>query len=265
MSNFFDKLLLTCGEDSLREFPSPAGKDLFNLPEQAVILAESEQNKFHTNVAKLLYLMKRARPDILTAVGFLCTQVTRATIQDKLKLRRVLGYLKRTRTKTLHLKIGDLKVLQMFVDAAFATHSDAKSQTGVTIFMGEALLFAASRKQKCVSKSANDCELIALSDNVHFAEFFVEFMAFIINTKYIKPLVYEDCTAVISLVTEGGGVVRTKHVRVRMELVKQALQDGRIEIHYVNMKHMLADGLTKVLEGEDFVIFAENMLGTSMA
>ena len=111
--------------------------------------------------------------------------------------------------------------------------------------MGDALLFADSRKQKCVSKSPTDSELIALSDNVHFAELFAEFMAFNMNSKYIKPLVYEDCTAVISLVTEGGGLVRTKHLRVRMELVKQALQEERIVLRYVNTKQMLADGLTK--------------------
>ena len=147
MSNFIEKLVLTSGEDSLRWFPLPAGKDLFNVSEQAVILAESERKKFHTNVAKLLYLTKRARPDILRAVGFLCTQVTLATVQDKLKLRHVLGYLKLKRSKTLHFKNGDLKLLKMFVDAAFATHPNAKSQTGVAVFMGEALRFAASRKQ----------------------------------------------------------------------------------------------------------------------
>ena len=84
-------------------------------------------------------------------------------------------------------------------------------------------------------------------------------MAFIRNTKYIKPLIYEDCTAVILVVTEGGGVVWTKNLCLRVELVKQALQDERIVIKYINTKQMLADGLTKALEGEDFSVFAENM------
>jgi len=79
------------------------------------------------------------------------------------------------------------------------------------------------------------------------------------------PLIYEDCTAVISLVTEGGGVVRMKHLRVRMELCKQALQEKKFVLRYISTKQMLADGLTKALEGEDFIVFAEHMLGTSMA
>jgi len=182
-----------------------------------------------------------------------------------MKLRRVLGYLKRTRQKTLHLKIGDLQKLLAFIDAAFASHPDAKSQSGVAVFMGRALLFAASRKQKCVTKSPTDSELVALSDNIQFVELFAEFMSFIMNKDIEVPLIYEDCTAVISLVTEGGGVVRMKHLRVRMELCKQALQEKKFVLRYISTKQMLADGLTKALEGEDFIVFAEHMLGTSMA
>lgn len=133
------------------------------VDDKASPLSEADRKLFHTSVAKLLYLSKRSRLDILTAVGFLCTRVTRATVQERLKLRRVLGYLKRTKKKTLHLKVGDVQKLLAYVDAAFAPHPDAKSQSGLAVFMGKALVFAASRKQKCVSKSPTDSELIALA------------------------------------------------------------------------------------------------------
>lgn len=61
--------------------------------------------------------------------------------------------LKCTRGWMLHLKIGEILRLMAYIDAAFALHPDAKSHTGVAVFLGEALLFAASRKQKCVTKS----------------------------------------------------------------------------------------------------------------
>jgi hypothetical protein len=44
-------------------------------------------------VAHLLYLLQHARPDILTAVGFLCTRVKEPTEEDQQKLLRLLGYL----------------------------------------------------------------------------------------------------------------------------------------------------------------------------
>ena len=84
MKNFIEKTLESSGEPNLREFMSPAGKDIFTVDPKASLLSEAERKQFHTSVAKLLYLSKRARPDILTAVGFLCTRVTRATIQDRM-------------------------------------------------------------------------------------------------------------------------------------------------------------------------------------
>jgi hypothetical protein len=54
------------------------------------------QKKFHTVVAKLLYLAKRAHPDILTAVSFLCTKVTKPTKEDQKKLVRIMGYIKQS-------------------------------------------------------------------------------------------------------------------------------------------------------------------------
>ena len=36
------------------------------------------------------------------------------------------------------------------------------------MFLGQAWLYAASRKQKCVTKSPTDSELVALSDNFFF-------------------------------------------------------------------------------------------------
>jgi len=123
--------------------------------------------------------------------------------------------------------------------------------------------FSLLREQKCVSKSPTDSELIALSDNIYFVELFNEFLSFILNRKLERPLIFKDCKAVISLVTEGGGVMRTKHLRVRMEFCKRALQDKKYELHYISTKEMVADGLTKALEGLESTTFAETLLGTA--
>mmetsp|Transcript_2609 Transcript_2609/g.3980 ORF Transcript_2609/g.3980 Transcript_2609/m.3980 type:complete len:661 (+) Transcript_2609:626-2608(+) len=45
MTNFVEKLLLTCGEENLREFTSPATKDLFNVSDQAIALTEQEKEE----------------------------------------------------------------------------------------------------------------------------------------------------------------------------------------------------------------------------
>lgn len=261
MQYFIEKLLLSCGEEELQESATPAGKDLFMVDRKSPVLAEKMRRLFHTNVAKLLYLTKRARPDILTATGFLCTRVTKATVQDRKKLRRVLGYLKRTQGWIMTLTPEDLKKLEAYIDAAFASHPDAKSHSGIALLLGKALVYAASRKQKCVTKSPTDSELVGLTDHIGFVELFGEFLTFITNTKFVPPVIYQDCTAVIALVTECGGVARTKHLRVRMELCREGLQQNRFQILYTMTHKMIADGLTKPLEGQPFLTFASNMLG----
>ncbi len=48
------------------------------------------RKRFLTTVARLLYLSKHARPDILMAVGFLCMRVKEPTEEDQQKLLRLL-------------------------------------------------------------------------------------------------------------------------------------------------------------------------------
>jgi hypothetical protein len=75
------------------------------------------------------------------------------------------------------------------------------------------------------------------------------------------PTVYQDNTSVISLVTIGGGVVRTKHLRARMGLVKEAIENNKLGIKNVLTSDMMADGLTKALEGNGFDLFVDDVLG----
>lgn len=177
-------------------------------------------------VAKLLYLSKRARLDILTAVSFLCTRVTKATTEDKRKLEYLLGYLQAMKHEVLRLKPSGVLRVEAYVDAAFAPHADSKLHTGATIFIGGALVFAASQKQKCITKIPTESKLVALTDNIGFIELFEEFFSFIIyQEEKMPPLIYRDSTSDISLVTKGGGIVRTKHLHVRMNLCKEAVEE----------------------------------------
>jgi hypothetical protein len=81
---------------------NPSIANIFTITESEV-LNEDARKQFHTTVAKLLYICKRARPDIMTVVSFLCTQVQYATRDDKKKFEHVLGYLRVTQDDKLML------------------------------------------------------------------------------------------------------------------------------------------------------------------
>jgi hypothetical protein len=72
------------------------------------------------------------------------------------------------------------------------------------------------------------------------------------NMKIPAPIIYQDNTSKITLVTQGGGMAQTKHLRARMNLVRETVQEDRVYIVYVRTYKMLADGLTKPLSGGEF-------------
>jgi hypothetical protein len=199
-------------------------------------------------------------PDIISVVGFLCTRVREPTVDDQIKLRRVLGYLYGTKEKVMILKPCGVFKCVAYIDTSFSAHLDGRSHNRVVILVGGVAVYYGSRKQKCVSKSPTEAELVALSDHLVLVERFAEFLAFVTDSEEIKPLIYQDSTSVITMVTEGGGAVRTEYMRTRMNLVLEAVQQKRVEIGYVGTKEMKADGLSKPLECMDFVKFRLEVL-----
>ena len=108
-----------------------------------------------------------------------------------------MGFLRSTKDRVLTLRPKDLKI-DAYVDASFAPHADAKSQTGVVIFVGGAPVYVTSRKQKCVTKSPTESELVALTDYIGSVELFAEFIGFITNSPVQIPIIYQDSTSVVT-------------------------------------------------------------------
>ena len=65
---------------------TPAGNSLFDIESSTIPLGRAESEQFHSIVAKLLYLAKRTRPDILLPIAFLATRVQASTMTDWNKL-----------------------------------------------------------------------------------------------------------------------------------------------------------------------------------
>jgi len=250
----------------LPEKTNPGARNLFQISETSPLLSDKSRQVFHSTIARILYLAKRVRGDIITVVSFLCTRVTKATEEDQAKLETLLGFLKRTMTRKLYLHAFTSEQMLAFIDAAFALHFfDSKSHTGVIITMGGVVIYISSRKQKCIAKSPTEAELVGLTDNLGLVELFHEFLSFLYGNPIPLPIVYQDSTSVISLVTREGGVTRTKHMRARVNLGKECFDEKRAIVRYCHTKQMCADGASKVLEGKPYAQFADFVQGTTLA
>jgi hypothetical protein len=69
MSSYTEKVLDFYGK-GLEPRRVPGKKGVFLVSETSAAVSAAEKQRFHTVVAKLLYLAKRARPDIISVVSF---------------------------------------------------------------------------------------------------------------------------------------------------------------------------------------------------
>ena len=143
MEEYIRNMLTELPEDMEGLATTPAAEHLFKINDTPTYLTDEDAMFFHHNVAKLLFLCKRARPDLQTAVAFLSTRVKHPDHDDYKKLARAMKYLRKTITLPLRLEADDLQLVHWWIDGAFATHRDAH-HTGGAMSLGKGVIYGTS-------------------------------------------------------------------------------------------------------------------------
>jgi len=63
------------------------------------------------------------------------------------------------------------------------------------------------------------------------------------------PLIFQDNTSTITLVTKGGGKMRNKTMRVKQAVILEGFDNGDYDFEYVPTEDMVEDIYTKPLSG----------------
>jgi hypothetical protein len=240
---------------------TPATEMLFDITADVPLLEKSDAEEFHSRVAKLLYLALRARPDILTAVSFLTTRVSCPTEEDLGKLDRLLMYLNGCPNLGITLKASEGIRVLAYVDASFAIHHDMKSHTGGLITLGSGPIYVCSKRQGLVTKSSTESELVGISDVLPQIIWVRDFLlAQGYSTGPAK--LFEDNMSTIAMANRGASnSPRTRHIAIRFFFVKDRIEGGEVVIEHLGTEDMLADALTKPLQGDLFRKMRGRMMG----
>ena len=239
---------------------TPAVGSLFEIDQASDPLSAARAKEYHTIAAKFLYLAKRVRPDLLTATSFLVSRASKATVQDWAKLERLQKYLNGTKDLGIVLEASLPIGLTAYVDASYAVHHDCKSHTGIVLTLGKGPIFVKSVKQKLVTKSSTEAELVAVSDastQIIWAREFLQSQGYEVGAAVIK----EDNIATITLANKGVSTSeRTRHIGVRYFFIKDRIDAKEIVMEHLSTRDMIADLLTKALQGELFRKLRELLL-----
>jgi hypothetical protein len=94
------------------EAATPAANHLFAINNKPKLLDEDTSDMLHHHTAKLLFLAKRARPDVHTTVAFLTTRVKSPDEDDYKKLGRCMKYLHRIMDLPLTLEADNMHLVK---------------------------------------------------------------------------------------------------------------------------------------------------------
>lgn len=210
-------------------------------------------------IGSLMYLSVCTRPDIAHTVNHLSQFNTCFTEEHWIAAKRVLRFLKGSKSHGLTYSKTDKKGLMGYADASHATSYDRKSYSGLVFLWKGGAICWESKKQKTVALSTAEAEYVAISEAAREAIFLKRFIAEITGEQERQLTIFSDSQSAIAIAQNPVHHQRTKHIDVRHHYIREAIENGHVRLEYVETGRMVADVLTKPLLKGKFTLCARGM------
>ena len=242
---------------------TPAAAHLFKINTvNPKLLDQERKDLFMHLVMQGLYLSQRGHPDIRTAISFLCSRLKCPDEDDYKKLTRLIRYLWHTLHMCLVLGKDDTDVVRWWIDTSYAVHPDMRVHMGATMSLGNGSVFSGSWKQKLVTRSSTESEVVGVFDvlpQVLWTRKFLEDQ----GVEVKETILYQDNMSSMLLERNGrqSSTKRTKHMDIWYFYIGEHIQDKTLLLKHCPTEEMLADYFTKPLQGSLFVRLRNHIMG----
>nr|GEV00786.1 Gag-Pol polyprotein [Tanacetum cinerariifolium] len=186
--------------------------------------------------------------------------VARPTEKNVHAVKRIFQYLRGTIHQGLwYLKDSSIALIA-FADADHAGCQDThRSTSGSVQFLRERLISWSSKRKKSAVISSMEAEYIALS-RCCAQILWMRSQLSDYGLGFNKIPMYCDNKSAIALCSNNVQHSRSKHIDIRYHFIKGQVENGVIELYFVNTECQLADLFTKAL-GRDRIELLINKLG----
>eukprot|EP00873_Tetraselmis_striata_P025094 jgi/Tetstr1/445358/TSEL_033156.t1 len=214
-------------------------------------------------VGSLLYAMVATRPDIAEAVSKLCRVMAKPEERHWQAAKRVLRYLKGTKTLGLTFSGGKVDgLLHGYCDADWAEDVvSRRSTTGFVFMLCGAAVTWKSQLQATVALSTAEAENMALCAAVCEALFLRELLRELCCAQSEATVIFEDNQSCNALTRNPMTHGRSKHIAIKYHFTREKVLSEGAEIEYCPTAQMVADALTEALGRLKHAEFAMQMLG----
>jgi hypothetical protein len=236
--------------DALGRSATPSDAKLFEVDETLPQLHKAKADAFHTIVAKTLFLGTKTRPDIATTISFLTTRVSGPTMEDWNKLRKLMSYISGTIDHGILYRRGKPAALTAYIDASHGCHRDGSSRTGIVITLGGGAVCFKSTKQRTVTLSSTEAELVALTEGSSYVMWLRNLLDDLWVADTGPTVVYQDNESTLKLVASTKThQQRTRHLNCKYFSVRERVNEKSIALEHLPGELMPADVLTKGVDG----------------
>ena len=263
--------LLSSIFNEYREYITEFDKDALITPQRS---SKSKANTDTTPKDQFAYLhllgaliyMTKSRPDIATAVSFGAVHASHPSVGDFNTLMECVQYLYHTQHQGLILHTGTPGApltLTCYVDASYLTHEDSKSHSGYCLSFGKiGCFYSKSSKQSLVTTSTTHSEIRSIYSATIDIIFLIHLTNEISRPIELPAIMMEDNLPSIQLSTDPHiRTKRCKHFLMLIDYIGEQVQCGYIKLTKIDTKDNVADILTKIVTGHNFLEKAQRLLG----
>ncbi|GJW95386.1 retrovirus-related pol polyprotein from transposon TNT 1-94 [Tanacetum coccineum] len=210
-------------------------------------------------VGTLMYLTT-SRPDLTFVVCMCARYQAKPTEKHLHAVKRIFKYLRGTINRGLWYPKDSSIALTTYADADHAGCQDTRRSTSRSMqFLGDRLVSWLSKRQKSIAISSMEAEYIALSDCCAQV-LWMRSQLTDYDLGFNKISMYCDNKSAIALCCNNVQHSRSKHIDIRFHFIKEQVENGVVELYFVNTEYQLADIFTKALCRER-IEFLINKLG----
>ncbi|GJY99010.1 retrovirus-related pol polyprotein from transposon TNT 1-94 [Tanacetum coccineum] len=214
---------------------------------------------YHGMVGTLMYLTA-SRPDLTFVVCMCARYQAKPTEKHLHAVKRIFKYLRGTVNRGLWYPKDSSIALTAYADADHAGCQDTRRSTsGCMQLLGDRLVSWSSKRQKSAAISSTEAEYIALS-GCCAQVLWMRSQLTDYGLGFNKIPMYCDNKSAIALCCNNVQHSRSKHIDIRFHFIKEQVENGVVELYFVNTEYQLADIFTKAL-GRERIEFLINKLG----
>lgn len=245
-SQYMNNMLKKFAMENCKTASTPMDK---NLHLERAHLDDITNEPYRQLIGCLMYSTQTTRPDLCASVGYFSRFQGNASDVHYTGAKRILRYIKGTAdSKLVYQHQPTSSILVGFADSDWGgDKNDGKSTSGFVFKVFGNTVSWLSQKQPTVSLSSTEAEYLALAKGICEAKWLRTLLVEIGFDIKEPTIIHEDNQSCIKIAESSGEHKRMKHINVKYNFIREAIENGEIRLKYLQSNEQIADIMTKGL------------------